>query len=324
MAKQQGLIAAYRLDGHGGAKRLEWPDVDTWEPGDGILWVHCDLAQPETIQALLERSSVSAEIRGAIVAENTRPRVVEADKVMALVLRGVNLNPGADPEDMVSIRILLEERRIVSARFRSLLATGDIETALENGHGPRSVAGFVAMLADSLISRMEPVISDLEERVAAFEDEVFSGERSEDRPELNRIRTEVIKLRRYLKPQMEVLMSLRLREWTGFDKKHKGHLATATDHATRYVENLDALHERLLVVHDEFRYLQNERMNRTMYVLTVFAAVLLPPSLIAGILGANVGGIPGVENPMAFATLVLGIIALGGFELWLLRRLKWI
>jgi zinc transporter len=65
-------------------------------------------------------------------------------------------------------------------------------------------------------------------------------------------------------------------------------------------------------------------MNRTIYLLTVVAAILLPPSLIAGLFGINVGGMPGVENGWAFAMVAIGLAVLGIVEFLVLKRLKWI
>jgi zinc transporter len=65
-------------------------------------------------------------------------------------------------------------------------------------------------------------------------------------------------------------------------------------------------------------------MNRTMYALTVVATVLLPPSLITGLLGINVAGMPGAEQPGAFPIVIVLLVVLAMVEIIVLRRLKWI
>ena len=57
--------------------------------------------------------------------------------------------------------------------------------------------------------------------------------------------------------------------------------------------------------------------------LAVVAALLLPPSLVAGLLGVNIGGIPGADSPLAFGILCLIVIVLMPLEYLLLRRLGW-
>jgi zinc transporter len=93
---------------------------------------------------------------------------------------------------------------------------------------------------------------------------------------------------------------------------------------TRFVEDLDAARERAGVVQDELHSLISDQMNRTMYLLTVVAAILLPPSLITGLLGVNVGGMPGTDNPLSFSIVIVLLVALAVIEIAILRRLKWI
>jgi zinc transporter len=57
--------------------------------------------------------------------------------------------------------------------------------------------------------------------------------------------------------------------------------------------------------------------------LAALAAVLLPPSLFAGMLGANIGGIPGPDDPWAFGILCLLIVVFLAVEVWVLRKLRW-
>ena len=82
----------------------------------------------------------------------------------------------------------------------------------------------------------------------------------------------------------------------------------------RYVEDLDAARERAAVTQEELASRLSDRMNRTLYLLTIMAIVLLPPSLLTGLLGINVGGMPGVENPWAFAIVFVLIILLGSLR----------
>jgi zinc transporter len=65
-------------------------------------------------------------------------------------------------------------------------------------------------------------------------------------------------------------------------------------------------------------------MTRTMYLLTVVAAVLLPPSRVTGRLGIKVGGIPGTDSPLAFSVVIALIILIAIVEIAILRRLRWI
>jgi zinc transporter len=97
-----------------------------------------------------------------------------------------------------------------------------------------------------------------------------------------------------------------------------------SDRTTRFVEDLDAARERAAVVQDELNTRISDQMNRTMYVLTVVATVLLPPSLITGLLGINVGGIPGSDSSWGFGIVIFLLVILAMVEIAVLRRLRWI
>jgi zinc transporter len=65
-------------------------------------------------------------------------------------------------------------------------------------------------------------------------------------------------------------------------------------------------------------------MNKAMYTLSIVAAIFLPLSLLTGLLGINVGGIPGAEHKWAFAEVTVVLIAIGvGLIVWF-KKIKWL
>ena len=66
----------------------------------------------------------------------------------------------------------------------------------------------------------------------------------------------------------------------------------------------------------------SEKANRTLYLLTLAAAIFLPVNLIAALLGANVGGIPGAESPLGFLVLSLLTVGIIAIEVALFMRLR--
>jgi zinc transporter len=319
-----GLICAYLLDGGGGGRELGWTEIRSWRPEQGLLWLHLDRTGSASRRWLHEDSGLDALIRDALLAEEVRPRELAVDEALLITLRGVNLNPGADPEDMVGIRIWLEPNRIVTLRHRPSMAVSDLRATLAAQHGPRGPGQFLAMLSDRMIARMGPVIDELVDRADRLEDGVLTAESSELRGELADLRREAIALRRYLAPQREVMVRLSLSQAPWFRAEDRARLREVSDRTTRFVEDLDAARERAAVVQDELNTRISDQMNRTMYVLTVAATVLLPPSLVTGLLGINVGGVPGGDSSWGFWIVIFLLVILALVEIAVLRRLRWI
>ena len=84
------------------------------------------------------------------------------------------------------------------------------------------------------------------------------------------------------------------------------------------------MRERSAVVQDELLNRISQRMERTMYVLTLVATIVLPLGFLTGLLGINVGGIPGAEINWAFWAVCGALAVLVLVELWLLKRLRWL
>jgi len=323
MSEQDGLIWALRLDGRGGAAPLDWDTLPSGEDAAGS-WIHLHLSGERTAQWLRGESGLPPVVAEALLYEETRPRCTAVNDGLLVNLRGVNLNPGSDPEDMVSVRVYIDKDRVITVRRRRMMALQDIRDGLAAGKGPTNMPELLQELARRLLDRMGPVIAELDDAVDELEDRVLTDTRASLRAELWALRRQAIALRRYVAPQREAMARL-VSERIGWIDGHTAQrLREVADRITRYVEDLDTGRERAAIIQDELATRLNEQMNRNIYVLSVIAGIFLPLSLIAGLLGINVGGIPGEKWPWAFATVSAGLVSLGLLEYLLFRRLKWI
>jgi zinc transporter len=323
-ADEYGLVCAFVLDGQGGGRPLDWEDIAGWQPGDGTLWLHFDRTFAPARDWLRNASDIPPTFADALLARGTRPRALTLDNALLLILRGVNLNPGEDPVDMVSLRMFIDRERIVSVRRQKLYAIDDVRQAIVEGRGPVDPSDFVIKLADALTARMDPMLHELNDELDRLEAELRESEDDSARPRLIKMQRETIELRRYLEPQRDALRYLRTAEldWLGDSVRFSLHYAV--DQVTRYLEDLDAGQERALVLHEQITDRLSEKMNRNMYVLSVLAAIFLPLDFLTGLLGVNLGGIPGETHPWGFPALIVGLAAFGGALYLLFRKMKWL
>lgn len=324
MSEDDGLIHAFVLDGKGGGQALDWAGVRTWRREHGVLWLHLDRAAPEARAWLTEESGLESVLAEALLEQDVRPRVLPVGDALLVNMRGINFNEGAAPDDMVSIRMWLEPSRIITSRYRRIRAVSDLREALNAGRGPTRPGDFLYRVADLLTERMGPTISELDDQVDAFETEVLAAGRAELRGRLSALRSMAISLRRYLAPQRDVMTRLASEAASWLDPADKIRLREVADRTMRYVEDLDAARERALVTQDELNSRISEQMNKTMYVLTVVAAILLPASLITGLFGINVGGMPGIEASWAFYGVIVLMAVFGLAQYAVFRWLRWI
>lgn len=319
MEDESGLICAYALDGGGGGRSLDWTGVRESMLAGVATWVHLGLREVET-STWLDELGLDPMVIDALLDERTRPRCLSVADGIVVILRGVNLNPGADPEDMVSIRAWVEPKRIITVRLHRIAAVTDLRKELERGRGPTSTADFLTRLAGKMTDRAAPIVAELEDAVDSLEERTIAGYSAEQRRELGERRREAIVLRRYLAPQREALARLAQQpsEWPG--EQHRLVFRDVGNDVQRYVEALDAARDRAAVVSEEVGHLIAEQTNRTIYLLSLVTAVFLPLSFITGLLGINVAGIPGANQPYAFGVVTGLLVGLGGLQLLVLRR----
>jgi zinc transporter len=294
-------------------------DLDICKPH----WLHFDYTLSSTIQWLQNHSKLNPIVIDALLSEESRPRVTALDDGLLISLRGINLAPDSDPEDMVSIRLWVTTDKVISTRRRKLLSTQDIANDFNIGKGPCSPSQFVIELTDKLISRMSNTINEVEDKVANIEEGILTSTNYGQRSELSVLRRQIISLRRYLAPQKEAMTQLLSEKVTLFSVEEKIQLRETLDHLVRYIEDLDSIKDRAAVFQEELNNQLSEQMNNRMYVLSIVAAIFLPLGFLTGLLGINVGGIPGAENNYSFAIFVLLLIIVVALQVWIFKKKNW-
>lgn len=291
---------------------------------DGARWHHLRADVPGA-HKYLSQLGLDNWLVDALTAPETRPRSLSHEGGTLLVLRGVNANPGSDPEDMVSLRLWFSKELVITVRRkgRRLLSIQDVREMVDSGKGPKSAGGFVAALCERLTDRIGDFVDSIDESLSQFEADSMAA----DSPVLNRLmlagtRREVAAVRRYLAPQRDALEAV-VRTRTTLSDDDAYVVRDQADRMVRYVEDLDLARERALVLQEELQNRIAEQQNSRMYVLSMVSAIFLPLSFLTGVFGMNIGGIPGIENINAFWWMIGAFVVLTLIMLTYMRRRDW-
>jgi zinc transporter len=318
-----GLAHAYLLDGRGGAERLDWSGIERWTPSDGALWLNLDYTAPDVERWLGLHSKIEPLIRDALLDNDPRPRAAAHGDALLLIVRGINLNEGAAPEDMLSIRAWIEPHRVVTLRHRKSRSLKAIAAELDGGAGPTAVGDLTALLVERVLEHVVIRVDLLGDAIAACEDQVLLESGGELRAQLADQRRRAIALRRFLAPQREAFGKLAQIQVPWLDPNARSRIVEAADRMTRTVEELDAARDRAAVTQEELQSKIGEATNRRLYVLSIISAVFLPLGFVCSLLGVNVGGVPLQHADWAFWALCGAFAIVVGVQIWLFRRRGW-
>jgi zinc transporter len=282
-------------------------------------WIHLDRSDTGA-NDMLEALGFSPLAIRALNTEQTRPRSWHIDDSTMIVLRGVNLNPEVDQE-LISVRIAARDNLVVSSRRYRIMAVQDQRDALLAGQGPRNSAELILAIIQGLSDRLSIRVDELNETLDYME--ALDKIAPTDRTDLQALRRRLNLMRRYIRPQYQAVSGLLQLDPEWFGAELRQQLGERSNEVLRLVEDLDLMEERAELLYQQLRAESEARQARNTYILSLVAAVFVPLSFITGLLGINVGGIPGAEASSAFTIVVLAMAGLIAVEIAIMKILKW-
>lgn len=319
------LLFGRVVDGRGGGRHVSWTEAREWRPSHPgeFLWVHLCRNRPGAAQWLGGTLAIPEPTVTLLTSDDTRPRAFREGDALVATLRAINFNPGAEPEDMVSLQLWCDGTRLVTLRRRPLQSPRDALAEIDSGRGPTDAGGLIACLIDHIVSHMASSIVDINDQIDVLEEEGTDGAAGDMLDRISRIRHDCLALKRHMSPQHEALERIArdAPEWLA--KRDRRAVAEAVARLRRYLDDIDISKESALVLQDDLRARAVASTNRTSYLLTIVAAIFLPLTFLTGLLGINVAGIPFAEDERAFWAVLGLCAAIITMLLVLFRRWKW-
>ncbi len=174
---------------------------------------------------------------------------------------------------------------------------------------------MLARVAELCAREFHPLIEGFEVAFDSLEDRALEAE-AEVLADTQALRRDAGVLRSVLGTEREVLRGLSGHDTPLLTTESRARLRDSYDRHHRHVEELDAARMMLSTVVDTYRGVVAERTNDVMKVLTVFAAIVMPLTLIAGIYGMNFEHMPELGHRWAYPA-VLTLMATIAIGLWI-------
>ncbi|AOE49829.1 CorA family divalent cation transporter [Kangiella sediminilitoris] len=272
---------------------------------------------------LEEREGINNLFKEQLLKTETRPTFYQDDHSVLVCLRGVNLNPGADPEDMISIRVWISEDTVIISTNRHSLSLEDIIRNLSNRLGPKTPGEFLAALIERLAIRIEEFFEKFESELDSQEDNIELVDGQTAGAELGNFRRQAATVKRYLTPQKEALDKLQRIDSSLFTAEVLQDMKDDRDKIARLLEDLELSRERSMALQEQLLARIGYEQNNRLYVLAIISAIFLPLTFLSGMLGMNVAGLPGTKSTSAF-WIVSGVCLLIaiGLLIWFKHK-KW-
>ncbi|MBX7494037.1 zinc transporter ZntB [Qipengyuania sp. 1NDW9] len=320
------LLFGRVLDGQGGAREIGWEEAMNWQPqapGE-VLWLHICRNRPGVQEWLETQLAIPEPTAELLTSDQTRPRAFAEGETLVGTLRGINFNPGAQPEDMISMQLWCDGRRLITLRRHPLQTPREVVAMLDKGAGPPDAGATITLLAELLITRMSHTIVDMNDVLDELEDMDVEEHAEDMLKRISTIRRNCLALKRHMAPQHEALEQISRDAPFWFEEHDRREIAESIARLRRYLDDIDISKESALVLQDELRARSLASSEHATYMLTIVAGIFLPLGFLTGLLGINVGGMPGMNDPDAFWTVVTFCLLLFVTLIIVFRRLRWL
>ena len=295
------------------------------DPGD-FVWVGLhDPSEHELATVEQEFGLHPLAVEDAFTAHQ-RPKLERYEHTLFLTLKSLWYVDEHDAVETGEINMFVGDDFVVTVRH---VAGSELHTALRDleakvavlTHGPSAV---VYAVCDRVVDGYLSVMTALEEDVDEVETSVFSAQRTSDSARIYTLKREIAEARRAVLPLREPMRRFATGAVPGIEEGSAPFFRDVLDHLNQAAETVDGLDQLLSTAFDAHLAQISVQQNADMRKISAGAAIVVVPTLIAGIYGMNFHHMPELDWTYGYPYAVALMAAIGvGLWVWF-KRSGWL
>ena len=310
-----------RADGSDELVQLEgWTGMPI--PRDELMWVDVVDPTPDDLALLGRTFDLTPGTLDHLGDTTGRPDAAFGPDGVDILVR----MPATDlSEDPFGIRILLGDEWVITAHAEPVAFLEEHRERIQDSRevGLLTPIQFLSTLLDWMLDRYFEVAEKLERVVDELDDAALGTDR-DLLQRLVRMRRHIARLRRLLTSHREVFAELRRPDFLpGIEDAERELLGTVATRLDRAADAIANVREMLIGTFDVHMTRTAQRTNDIMKVLTLASAILLPASVVAGVMGMNFK-LAFFDEPTMFWAVLAGMLAFAALTIGFARWRRWL
>ncbi|MBA2654881.1 MAG: magnesium transporter CorA family protein [Gammaproteobacteria bacterium] len=311
---------------HRSYKRLSLTEFSPESSGNHMIyWVHSDLSQKETFAKLADQLHLSEDIMELCLANDGMPKLIDEEGAIALqiqCLQSLNLDKH-DSFQFDNLILNLTQKYCFTASFEKIPAVLECANSINKTLRFAKTPCFIFFLIlDNIVNdyskilfQIELVADQMDLHVRASHKNIYN--------KVMRIKQQVMKIKRYVISIREILMRLSGRNIEVISEPCRVSLSNLSNHTHMLAHEVESIRDMLNGLLDQIDNTLIQKMSETMKILTAFAAIFLPMTVITGIYGMNFRWMPELQWKYGYLWAMSLILFCGISLLILFRKRKW-
>jgi magnesium transporter len=176
-------------------------------------------------------------------------------------------------------------------------------------------------LCDLIVDNYFIVLEKFSEKVEEIEVKIIENPQTSDQTILYQLKRELLSIRKVVQPLRDIFNSLVREDSPLINETTKLYFRDVYDHVLQILDAIEIHREMLENIQNIYLTNISNKMNSVMKTLTVFTAIFMPLSFIAGIYGMNFDNMPELHHPNGYFYTLAGMFVLG-ISLWFYFKWK--
>jgi magnesium transporter len=295
------------------------------DPGD-FQWIGIHDPTPDELDLIARTFDLHPLAVEDAGDKHQRPKLERYDDTFFLVLKTLWYVDEHDAVETGEINMFVGRDFVVTVRHGQGIDLAASRKDLEQRaqvleHGPMAV---LYAICDRVVDEYEKVGAALEEDVDEVEESVFSPARTNDSTRIYVLKREIAEVRRAVLPLREPLRKFAMGVHPAISMETAAYFRDVADHLQRVSEVIDTLDNLLSTAFDAHVARISMQQNEDMRKISAGAALVVVPTLVAGIYGMNFELLPSNNWDYGFAFAVGLMLASTGVLLWFFKRSGWL
>jgi len=308
------------------AKSLD--EILPYRETETVTWVHIEgLHDTGLIESLGRHFDIHPLVLEDILNTHQRPKFEDFEDYLFIVLKGLSLETGGFSVHHEQISILVMKKFVFTFKEKQdeLFYPVRCRLADVKGRSRSRGADYLAyVILDTIVDHYFSVQDSLDEVVESVEDKLLSGPTAQTLADIQRLKRELIFIRKSVSPVRELLTAIGHSASPLIQEQTQVYLRDVYDHAIRVTEAVDSHRDLITGMLDIYLSSISNKLNEVMKVLTVFASIFIPLTFIAGIYGMNFEYMPELKWKWAYPALWFVFVTIPVALLIYFKKKKWL
>src|SRR6266404_3269650 len=293
-----------------------------------VIWVDMEAPSLDDDRVLLDVFHFHPLTVEDCRANRHHPKVDEFPNYIYFIVHAIRTDASAERFNTIELDGFLGRNYVVTYHHEKFTSIDKVKQTVRSSPVTcqRGAVFLLHAIIDSIVDDYLPVMDDFDERINELEDNIFTLHRANEQilGEILGLKRSVLRLRRISSKQLEVLYRMSHGQFQlisgaalPFYRDIYDHLVRVTDLAESYRDLISGSLEAYLSV-------VSNRLNEIMKVLTIFSAIMLPLTFIAGVYGMNFDNMPELHSRYGYYTVWVIMVVVSVGMLGLFWRRGWI